>query len=248
MQMSYMGRTNDGYLYILPRILVKLLYLLPMLVLWKVLAKQGANLPWTLSQLLSYTYVQTLFADLLVVQTEASSWNYEGKLVSYFTRPYGVLRQLVAQTMGSWIPMLLFFALPMYLLSPLIGINVIPSTFWFFPSLFLCVMLGFAIDFIFVCVTIHLRGMAWLGYVIRMSIASLFSGSVIPFSIMPIFLIPFLQIQPFGSLAGAPLSFLVGQAEPFRVIGLQVFWNMVLWPIAIGWFRKSQETMVSYGG
>lgn len=183
-----------------------------------------------------------------MVQTEASSWNYEGKLIGFFTRPFGVLRQLMAQTIGTWFPMLLFFSLPMYFLAPTFGISLRAQTAWFWVSLLLCISLGFAIDFIFVCITIHLRGMAWLGYVIRLSVAALFSGSVIPFQVMPVFLIRFFQFQPFGSLAGAPLSLFVGQGEAYSIIGVQIFWNLVLWPAAIVWFRKSQEKMVSYGG
>jgi len=248
MQMAYWGQTNEGHVYLIPRILVKLLYVIPLLFLWKIVVAQGANIELTLPQLLSYTYLQTLLTDLLVVQTEASSWNYEGKLIGFFTRPFGVLRQLIAQTMGTWGPMLLFFSLPMFFLAPVFGISMISQSPWFWLSLLLCVSLGFAIDFIFVCVTIHLRGMAWLGYVIRLSVAALFSGSVIPFQVMPVFLIRFFQIQPFGSLAGAPLSLFVGQGDPMFILGLQIFWNLLLWPIAVIWFRRSQEKMVAYGG
>lgn len=247
-QMAYFGQTNEGYVYLFPRIMVKLLYVIPLLFLWKIISSQGAQLELTLPQLLSYTYMQTLLTDLLVVQTEASSWNYEGKLIGFFTRPFGVLRQLIAQTMGTWFPMLIFFSLPMFFLAPLFGISLVAQSSWFWFSLLLCISLGFAIDFIFVCITIHLRGMAWLGYVIRLSVAALFSGSVIPFQVMPVFLIRFFQVQPFGSLAGAPLSLFIGQGNPFMIIGLQLFWNFMLWPLAIGWFRKSQEKMVSYGG
>jgi ABC-2 type transport system permease protein len=54
--------------------------------------------------------------------------------------------------------------------------------------------------------------------------------------------------QPFGSLGGATLSLYVGTTEPLQIIPVQLFWNVVLWGIAILWFRKSREDMVSFGG
>jgi ABC-2 type transport system permease protein len=136
----------------------------------------------------------------------------------------------------------------MLCIAPLFGISVIPATLWFFPSLILCISLGFAIDFIFACVAIELRGISWLSYVIRMAIVSLFSGTVIPFKILPFGLTEIFELQPFGSLGGAPLSLFVGTSEPFKIIVTQVLWNLIIWPVAIIWFKKSQERMVSFGG
>ncbi|MCL2528513.1 MAG: hypothetical protein FWE42_08865, partial [Defluviitaleaceae bacterium] len=108
--------------------------------------------------------------------------------------------------------------------------------------------LGFAIDFIFACVTIRLRGMAWLGHSIRMAIVSLFSGTVIPFRILPFGLTTVFELQPFGSLGGAPLSLFVGATDPGRIIIIQIAWNFILWPVAVIWFAKSKEKQVSFGG
>ena len=247
-QISLRGQTNGGVLYLLPNIVVNLIYLLPLMFLWKVIAGSGVDVGMNLKQMLTYTYISALLSELLAVHTFASAWNYEGKLIGLFTRPYSVFGQIMAQTAGGWVPMLLLFSLPMAFAAPLFGITIIPETLWFFPSLLLCVSLGFAIEFFFVCVTIRLRGMAWLSQVIRMAITSLFSGTVIPFRILPFGLTRFFELQPFGSLGGAPLSLFVGTAEPKQIILTQLFWNAVIWPTAILWFKKSQERMVSFGG
>ncbi len=241
-------QTNGGLIYLFPSILVKLLYLLPLLFLWRGVAAKGIDVGMSLPQMLSYTYGNALLSELLVVRTFASGWNYEGKLIGLYARPMPVFGQIIAQTVGDWGPMLLLFSLPMVVLAPLFGIRVLPYSLWFFPSLLLCVSLGFAIDFIFVCVTIRMGGMAWLTYVIRMAITSLFSGTVIPFKILPFGLTNLFEYQPFGSLGAAPLSLLVGTAEPARILPLQLFWNLVLWFLATLWFKKSQERMVSFGG
>jgi ABC-2 type transport system permease protein len=247
-QIAMRAQTNGGIIYLFPNILVNLMYLLPLMFLWRVIAGGGVDAGMSLEQLLSYTYVNALLGELFVVRTVASSWSYEGQLISLFARPFPVFGQLIAHTAGGWIPMLIIFSLPMLIIAPLFGINIIPATLWFFPSLILCVSLGFAIDFIFACVTIRLRGMAWLGYSIRMAVISLFSGTVIPFRVLPFGLTKIFEYQPFGSLGGAPLSLFVGASDPARIIITQIFWNIVLWAVAILWFRQSKERQVSYGG
>lgn len=244
----FQGQTNGGIIYLLPNILVNVLYLLPLMFLWKVLAGSGVDTGMSLAQMLSYTYMNAVLGEMMVVRTFASAWNYEGKLIGLYGRPMSVFGQIIGQTVGGWLPMLLLFSLPMLMAAPFLGISIVPATLWFFPSLLLCVSLGFAIDFIFVCVTIRLGGMAWLGYSIRMAIASLFAGTVIPFRILPFGLEHFFKYQPFGSLGGAPLALFVGTAEPGETILVQLFWNLVLWAVAILWFKKSQERMVSFGG
>lgn len=247
-QMALRGKTNGGLFYLLPNSIVKLLYLVPLMFLWRVLAESGVPVEMSLRQMLSYTYLNTLLADLMMVQTFASSWCYEGEMQRLYTRPYSIYGDLIAETVGGWIPKLLFFSLPMLCMAPLFGVSVLPETPWFFPSLFLCVSLGFAVDLLFACVAIQLHGISWLAHVIRMAIVSLFSGTVIPFRLLPFGLEKLFGLQPFGSLGGAPLSLFVGTGEPLQVLPLQIFWNLTLWPAALAWFKKSQEKMVSFGG
>ena len=248
-EISLRSKTNGGLIYIFPQALISITYLLPLIFLWRVIAS-GENFgnDMTLNQLLTYTYINTLLAELLVVRTFISSWSYEGQLISLYARPLPIFGQIIAQTIGAWLPMLLCFSLPMLLIAPVFGINVTPVTLWFFPSLLLCVSLGFAIDFIFGCMTIRLRGMAWLSYAIRMAIVSLFSGTVIPFKLLPFGLTTIFEYQPFGSLGGAPLSVFVGTSDPMRTIAIQLIWNIILWPVAVYWFMASRERQVSYGG
>ncbi len=247
-QISLRAQTNGGIWYLLPKILIKLIYLLPLMLLWRVLMQNGVEADMRLDQMLTYTYLNALLSELLVVRTQFSGWTYEGELVALFNRPMPLFGQIIAQTVGEWVPMLIAFSLPMALFAPLIGISLQPATPWFFVSLLLCIALGFAIDFVFACFTIRLKGMAWLVYMIRMSIIALFSGAVIPFQIMPFGLGRIFALQPFGSLGGASLSLFVGLAEPLPILLPQLFWNAILWPAAFFFFKKTQEKMVSYGG
>lgn len=247
-RMARMGQTNGGLLYLLPGIAVRLTYLIPLLFLWRTLSASGAAVEMTQGQMLSYTLVNALLSDMMVVQTFASSWCYEGELQKLYIRPTSIYGGIIAETVGGWLPMLLAFSLPLACLAPLFGISLIPASIWFFPSLLLCVSLGFAIDLMFSCLAIELRGISWLAHVIRMAITALLSGSFIPFRLLPFGLARFFELQPFGSLGGAPLSLLVGSADPARILTAQLTWNLALWTIARFWFRKSQERMVSFGG
>jgi ABC-2 type transport system permease protein len=93
-----------------------------------------------------------------------------------------------------------------------------------------------------------MQSASWLAYSIRAAITALLSGAVIPFDLLPWNLGNILRLLPFGSVAGAPLAVFTGMNDPFSVLPLQIFWNLLLWPLAILAFRKSQEWMVSYGG
>ena len=242
------GQTNGGIVYMFPQILLKIIYLVPLMFIWRIVAASGVDAGMSLSQLLSYTYVNALFSHMLIVNTFINDWDSAGKILPLFSRPMSVYGQVISRTAGEWAPTLLMFSLPMAIVAPLLGIQILPKTLWAIPSLILCVSLGFAFEFLFFCVTLRLKNVVWLMWVIRSAIVSFFSGTVIPFKILPFGMDRWMAYQPFGSLGGATLSIYVGTAEPFSIICAQVFWNVVLWGAASLWFNKSRERMASFGG
>ena len=247
-RMAMQEKTGGGAFYMFPDIIMKVIYLVPVMFIWKSLAESGYEMEMSVSQLLSYTYVNALLTDLMIVNTFLSAWNYDTRSMEMFTRPMPVFGQVISRTIGEWVPMLLLFSLPMFLAAPLLKIQILPKTPWVLPSLVLSVSLGFAFEFLFYCVTVRLRNVSWLTYVIRSAVVSFFSGTVIPFKILPFGMDRWINYQPFGSLGGAFLSLYVGNAEPMEIIPVQLFWNIVIWIAAAVWFRKSKERMVSYGG
>lgn len=247
-RMSMRSRTNGGLMYLVPEIFMRLVYLVPLLFIWRSLAERGAEVEMSVSQLLSYTYINVLAGDLMIVNTCLSAWNFDTRSLELFTRPIPVFGQVIAGTVGEWIPMLLLFSLPMLLLAPVLGIRVLPASLWALPSLFLSVSLGFAFEFIFYCLTVRLRNVSWVTYVIRSAIVSFFSGTVIPFKILPFGMERWMRYQPFGSLGGAFLALYVGSGDAADILPVQLFWNIVIWTAAVCWFRQSRERMVSFGG
>ncbi|MEA5016473.1 MAG: hypothetical protein VB099_18110 [Candidatus Limiplasma sp.] len=246
--LSALEKINGGVLYLLPDILIKISTLLPLIFLWRVVMSSGVQVGMSLAQMLTYTYASAILSDMLVVKTAASGWLSEGVLLKLYGRPLSVLGQLVAQTVGGWAPMLALFSAPMALLAPLLGVNLAPASPLFFFSLLLCISLGFAVDFLFACLSIKLRNMSWLISRIRMAIAALFSGTVIPIQLLPFGMADAMKYQPFASLGGAPLSICTGVGNAGEILAMQILWNLILWPLALLAFRKSQEGMVSYGG
>jgi len=247
-RMSMRARTNGGLVYLAPEIFMRLVYLVPLLFIWKSLAERGTEVELSVSQLLTYTYVNVLAGDLMIVNTCLSAWDFDTRSMELFTRPMSVFGQVIAGTVGEWMPMLLLFSLPMLLAAPVFGIRILPRTPWAVPSLFLSVSLGFALEFLFYCLTVRLRNVSWLTYVIRTAIVSFFSGTVIPFRILPFGMERWIRFQPFGSLGGAFLSLYVGSEDAAAVLPVQLFWNVVLWAAAVLWFNRSRERMVSFGG
>lgn len=246
--MSYLKKTNGGVIYLLPDIILKICTLIPLVYLWRVVMSSGVDVGMTMSQMITYTYVSALLSDMMVVQTAATGWLSEGVLMRLYGRPLSVIGQLIFQTIGGWLPMLVLFSLPMSIISPLFEVSLKPASLWFFLSLLLCISLGFAIDLLFSCLSIKLRNMSWLISRIRTAIVALFSGTVIPISFLPLGLGEVMKYQPFASLGGASLSIFVGSTQPMKILCLQAVWNIILWPVALLIFKKSQEGMVSYGG
>jgi len=247
-QVALRGQTNGGIAYMLPQIILKIIYLVPLMFIWRIVTASGVDAGMSLAQLLSYTYVNALLTDILVVRTYMTDWDYGSKATALFSRPMPVFGQIISRTAGEWVPTLLLFSLPMALAAPLFGIQILPRTVWAVPSLILCVSLGFALDILFFCIILRLRNVSWLVQVIRSAVVSFFSGTVIPFRILPFGLDRWIIYQPFGSLGGAPLSLFVGVSDPAHIIPVQIFWNIIIWGATISWFKKSRERMVSFGG
>ena len=247
-QLSALETTNGGAVYLTADVIIKIFTLIPLIFLWRVVMSSGVEVGMSFEQMLTYTYVSALLTDMLVVQSAASGWLSEGVLMKLYGRPMPVLGQLAAQTAGGWVPMLVLFSVPMALLAPVFGVNIIPESPLFILSLLLCISLGFAVDTLFACLSIKLRNMSWLIGSIRLAIITLLSGTIIPIRLLPFGLAEAMRYQPFASLGGAPLSIFAGTADVLQTLAIQVVWNLALWPSALLIFKKSQEGMVSYGG
>lgn len=222
---------------------------LAMLLIWRTLAQNGGDLNgMTLRQLTTYTLLTAILHPMLDVRTPISSWLHEGVLQSLYQRPMGVLSQLTAMTLGSWVMQLLCLSLPLALLMPLVGGTLVPASIWFLPSLILAVIQGFCVDFLFGCLIVRAANMSWQIECLRTALTGLLTGAVIPFALLPWGIGDYLALSPLGTLAGASLSLYVGTGDPAALIPAQILWTALLLPLSVYCFRKSTERMMSYGG
>ena len=246
--MAAHNKTYAGFMALLPGAFLRVVCLIPLLMLWRTLMAGGTETGMTLSQMLTYTYISAILSDLLVVESPLTNWYYDGALIGIYQRPISLYGHVIAQTLGGAVPGLLVFSLPMLLAAPLLHVSIVPATLWFFPSLVLSISLGFAIEFLFACLFIRMVNAMWIAYTIRRAALSLLAGNVIPFAVLPWGIGNVLSLLPFGSLGGATLAVYSGTASPLQILPVQLLWNLILWPVTILIFRKSQERMVSHGG
>jgi ABC-2 type transport system permease protein len=244
---------DGGVLNVIGSWALRLVTLLVMLAVWSSLLREGAGTGGlSLPQVLTYAVLSSILSEQLNIVSPASLAFWEGTLASRYTRPMSVILQLMAETVGRWIPHILFYSIPTLLLVPLLGVDMRPAGWQagllFIPGLLMAISLGFAMDLLFAALTIHIKNAGWMALAIRNAFLTLFSGALIPFGLLPWGLGNIFRLLPFGSLASAPLTLYAAMADPLPTLLLQLMWNLLLWPVALAVFRHSEERMVAYGG
>ena len=246
---------DGGILCIAGGYLVSAVQFVMLVFIWTALDREGAGLGgMTLNQLMTYTLMATVFHQELNIISPATSSLWEGSVIGRFTRPVPVPVSFIAETIGRWwIPNFLFFGLPLLIISPFLHVNPAPadsaSGLMAFISLMLSASLGLALDLLFAACAMFIKNGCWAAASIREAAFSLLSGEMIPFALFPWGLDKFFSCLSFGSIAHAPLTIYTGMAaSPFRTIGLQLIWNVILWITAAMVFKKSKERMISFGG
>lgn len=246
---------DGGFLCVAGGYFVQAVQFVMLIFIWRSLAESGALSKGTsLDRLMTYTLMSTIFHQELNIISPATSSLWEGSIIGRFLRPMPVEISFFAETIGRWwIPNFLFFGLPLWLLSPVLGIRPWPATglsgLLAFFSLILAASLGFAIDLLFAAFAMHLKNGCFAALAVREAVYSLLSGEMIPFSMFPFGIGTVFSLLPLGSVAHGPLTIYTGTAgNPWAVLGLSVLWNIVLWTAAVHVFQKSKERMISFGG
>ncbi len=251
-QMSALGQVREGPLFLAGYVL-RLLRVVVLLSLWRtILAGKGPVGGMSLQAVLAYTLVSEAFAEVLAVRTSMVDAFFDGSITPRFLRPLSVFGQFAAETAGRWLLGFCLFSVPLLACAPLLGVRLAPAgpqaAFLFPLSLALAVSVGLALDYVFGAWAVGTGWHPWAIMRIRLAIAALLSGAVIPLPLLPWGLGKALTWLPFAATAAAPLQVWTGVGDPWALVGLQTAWSAALWPLA-GWmWRATQERMVSYGG
>jgi ABC-2 type transport system permease protein len=177
---------SGGVLYFLSGYFIRFIRTLLLLSIWRIVIPQSDGATTNqLDEVLRYTLLAAIFWQQVDVQTTASTTFWEGTASSRFIRPLSVFGQYIAETIGKWIPGLIFFSIPVLLLSPILGIDMRPmsSTILslFIGSLCLGILSGFAMDFILTGLIMAYLGNAnYIATQIRLALTMLLSGALIP--------------------------------------------------------------------
>jgi ABC-2 type transport system permease protein len=231
----------------------RLLRILILLSIWKViLPRQEAVSGMTLPLVLTYAVIAEVFGDFLNIRSRIVEELCYGNITTRFLRPMRIFTQIYVETMSRQVLNMVFFSLPLFLLSPVLGVNPLPSTAaafgLFLVSLFFAIIVGIVIDIIFAAFTISLENSLDIVNQVRSAITMILSGAVIPLALLPWGIGDAIEYLPFASLASAPLKLYIGKGEPVRLLLLQLLWGLVLSPIAFMLWNRNREHIISYGG
>lgn len=253
--MSMKQMFDGGILCVAGEYLVRFIQFAMLVCIWKSLAEEGTDLGgMTLPSLLTYTLMSSALHQQFNIVSPATSALWEGSIIGRYMRPFPVIGSFISETVGRWwIPVFLFYGLPLWLAAPVFGIRALPANAvsggLAIVSLAASVSIGFALDLLFAAMAMRLKNGCFAVVHVRESIFSLLSGELIPFALFPWGLGKVFALTPFGSISHVPLTIYTGmEAQPIKLIGLQIFWNLVLWPLALVVFHKSEERMISFGG
>ncbi len=243
---------GDSPLFLLEYAL-RLLRVLVLLSLWRLILEgrpSSGGMP--LSSVLTYTLISEVFAQQLALRTTLRDAFWEGTLVIRFLRPMGLVRQLSAEMVGTWVIHFALFSLPLLALAPLLGVDPRPSSptaaGLFAVSLSLAIAVGLAMDVFFGALTVALEQPVWVVDYMRTAVGTLLSGSLLPLAYYPWGLGDALSWLPFAAMAWAPLAVFTGTGDAAPLLAAQAVWAVVLWPLADWLWRANREKLVGYGG
>lgn len=117
-------------------------------------------------------------------------------------------------------------------------------------SLLLVIPIRFGLGFmtaLLVFWTQNFHGVAWA----RDAIGQVFSGALVPLSLMPQWLQATAAVLPFAGLTSTPALIYLGKvdgAAAVGLVGLQVVWSLVLWFSAQLAFRGASRMVTVHGG
>lgn len=117
-------------------------------------------------------------------------------------------------------------------------------------SLLLVIPIRFGLGFLTALVvfwTQNFHGVAWA----RDAIGQVFSGSLVPLSLMPQWLQATAAVLPFAGLTSTPALIYLGKVDggaAVALVGLQVFWSLAIWFGAQLAFRFASRQVTVHGG
>lgn len=238
---------------VLPSLILPLLSVLFQIMFWKSVSINVESFMGVSSQqILTYIFLANILKYQFNIYTPATTSIWEGSIIRYYTKPMGIVRQLLLEVVGKqWIPQWLFFSVPTTLVMCIIGIPITPFDGIHFGafliSMMFSIIIGVEVDLIFASIAVRLENGCWAAEQIRNALMIVLTGQVIPFQLLPEFIGKILTMLPFASIANTPISIYIGGDIFIRLVR-QMIWSVFLGLLAYVLFLKSTERMISNGG
>jgi ABC-type uncharacterized transport system permease subunit len=128
-----------------------------------------------------------------------------------------------------------------------LGINLL----FFLVSVFLGLTINFFVDFFVGTICLYTESI-WGINIMKEVVVLLLSGATIPISFFPETLAKVVMFLPFQAIYNTPLSLLINYQMPagsrFEMLGLQLFWIIVLAVITDLFWKKSVKQITVNGG
>lgn len=159
-------------------------------------------------------------------------WSYSGDLVVYFFLTFLPTFLIVFIVTKGAIP---------------VGMNLI----WFVVSVVLALTINFNIDMFVATICLYTES-TWGINIMKESVVLLLSGATIPLAFFPDKIAAVVRYLPFRAVYDVPLNILLGKtsgsSETLMLIGLQLFWAVVLAAVSSVFWKYSVRRITVNGG
>lgn len=206
----------------------------------------------SVASVLTYTLIAAIFSQQLDVRTELTETIWSGVVATRYLQPIGVPGLYLAEISGYWLFSLGTFGLPLLLAAPLLGVDPRPASallgLLFIPSLALAISVGLALDFLLGALLVVTRENIWTIQALRAGIGLLLSGALLPLQFYPWGLGDLFAWLPFAAMGSSPLRIYTGTGDPLPLLGSQLAWALILWPLTAWIWRSNREAVAGTGG
>lgn len=225
--------------------------------LWKaVFSSKGALQGFNWDEMRTYIILAFAINALFSFQSLMRMMNTirTGEIASELLRPHDYLGSQLAQAIGAaCIEGALSSSIALLLSFWFLGI-VPPSTPLSFGLFLLSICFGFLTKFLLgylvamLCFyTLNAVGLIWA----QTAIINLLSGSLIPLSFFPNWLLQIVLLTPFQSIVYAPIAIYLGKIsgiDAWRTLSIQAVWVILLWLLAKLLWKVSIRQLDIQGG
>lgn len=218
-----------------------------------------AAFPMTLSQTVSYMWMQQVFLILFSVvfsDSEIESSVESGTIAYELVRPAGLYGRWFTRACASRVAFTVFrlpLLIVVFLLPPPYGMSPPPDIFqmmMFVPSIILA--LGVTVSFTMIMYVTIFYTVSFGGvYVMVIAATAFLTGAVVPFPFLPQSVRTVLEMLPFAAMQNMPLRIYSGNIAGFdalRGIIFQLFWLIALVIVGNYLMRRALKKVIVQGG